>query len=448
MDFLDNLVLPQSSHHITLLKYLLALSYIIFIPYISILFGSLVLSIYSFKKENLNGSRLAKDFIDLVTYNKSMSIGLGAVPMLCAIFCYAQLLHDAPINISGFLVISLILFIIGITLIYVYKRSFHLREIFNLAFSKIDAGDKANAELYEYRQKNELTFSKSGIYAVLFIALSAYVFIGSIKYAVGVSTQQEPVSLLNVIFSVSSIVHFLFFFVSSVAISTTGIIYYYFRPNSRESKINNEYSVFVKNFTLKLGLTATLVLPIIYVLGILLLPGEALSNSLFVFAVIILLIILIIANYFYKMLKELSAQYGASLLFLFVLLFAMLVIQDQYAFDTKYQRHSIELTAKYVDYQKEVQLKFGSVQEIVISGEDIFNGRCIACHQFDRIIVGPAYKDVLPKYEGKSADLVKFILNPVKVNPSFPAMTNQGLKPKEAEAIADYIVKIYKEKYK
>ena len=39
-----------------------------------------------------------------------------------------------------------------------------------------------------------------------------------------------------------------------------------------------------------------------------------------------------------------------------------------------------------------------------------------------------------------------FILKPKKINPEFTAMPNQGLKPKEAEAIADYIVKIYESK--
>jgi cytochrome c len=39
--------------------------------------------------------------------------------------------------------------------------------------------------------------------------------------------------------------------------------------------------------------------------------------------------------------------------------------------------------------------------------------------------------------------LVKFILNPVKMNPAFPAMPNQGLNPKEAQAVADYLLEKY-----
>jgi cytochrome c len=50
----------------------------------------------------------------------------------------------------------------------------------------------------------------------------------------------------------------------------------------------------------------------------------------------------------------------------------------------------------------------------------------------------------MPKYEGKKDLLVKFILNPVKINPDYPAMPNPGLKPKEAEAIAEYLLTTYK----
>jgi len=50
----------------------------------------------------------------------------------------------------------------------------------------------------------------------------------------------------------------------------------------------------------------------------------------------------------------------------------------------------------------------------------------------------------LPKYEGKTDELVKFIMNPTQKNPGYPPMPAQGLKPAEARAIADYIMENYK----
>jgi hypothetical protein len=34
-----------------------------------------------------------------------------------------------------------------------------------------------------------------------------------------------------------------------------------------------------------------------------------------------------------------------------------------------------------------------------------------------------------------------FVLNPVKMNPAFPPMPNQGLKPAEADSIVSFILR-------
>ena len=91
--------------------------------------------------------------------------------------------------------------------------------------------------------------------------------------------------------------------------------------------------------------------------------------------------------------------------------------------------------------------KSGGEADIAI-GEQIFNTKCIACHRFDQRLVGPAYKDVLPQFENDMDALVSFILNPKKVNPDFPAMPNQALKPQEAKAVALYIMNTYQSEYK
>ena len=58
-------------------------------------------------------------------------------------------------------------------------------------------------------------------------------------------------------------------------------------------------------------------------------------------------------------------------------------------------------------------------------------------------LIGPPHKEVLSKYIGKKEELVKFLMNPVKIDPNYPAMPNQALKTKEAEALADYMFEHY-----
>ncbi|MEW6701449.1 MAG: hypothetical protein AB1298_01910, partial [Bacteroidota bacterium] len=133
MDFLDQSVLPQSPHHMVLLKYLLVLAGILFIPYVTILFGSISLSLFFKKKGEKTGKKIYKKFskelIDQITFNKGVAFSLGVVPLLSFMFGYAQLLHLSKLNVTEYLLISLLLFIAALLLIYIYKHTFHLKDI-------------------------------------------------------------------------------------------------------------------------------------------------------------------------------------------------------------------------------------------------------------------------------------------------------------------------------
>ena len=74
------------------------------------------------------------------------------------------------------------------------------------------------------------------------------------------------------------------------------------------------------------------------------------------------------------------------------------------------------------------------------AGERIYAEKCSACHAFDHKVVGPAHKDVLPKYVGQIDKLQGFILAPQKMDAAFPAMPAQGLSRREARAVADYLL--------
>jgi cytochrome c len=76
-----------------------------------------------------------------------------------------------------------------------------------------------------------------------------------------------------------------------------------------------------------------------------------------------------------------------------------------------------------------------------MTGEDIYNAKCSACHLFDQKKVGPPYNTVIPKYLGKKDQLIAFVLNPVKVDPAYPNMPNQGLRPAEADSIASFLLR-------
>jgi cytochrome c551/c552 len=73
-------------------------------------------------------------------------------------------------------------------------------------------------------------------------------------------------------------------------------------------------------------------------------------------------------------------------------------------------------------------------------GKKVFDTVCSVCHRFDSKIVGPPLNDVVPKYKGDVEKLKAFIRNPVKVNPSFPAMPKPAIKEDEVDAVARYLL--------
>jgi cytochrome c551/c552 len=73
-------------------------------------------------------------------------------------------------------------------------------------------------------------------------------------------------------------------------------------------------------------------------------------------------------------------------------------------------------------------------------GKAVFETVCSSCHRFDTRLVGPPFKDVVPKYTGNVEWLKRFIRDPVKTSAGYPAMPKLGLKEEEIDAVARYLL--------
>ncbi len=451
MDFLDKFVLPQSAHHMILLKYLLVLTYIILFPYLSLLFGSSLFSLLNHKKYQNTGEKGYKKFalelIDSVTFNRIIVFGFGIVPFLSIIFCYAQLLHLSSANITGYLMISLFFYVLGSVFIYSYKRSAKIKDILKAAENSKIEDEKLRTDVLDYKEKAEKVFKNSGLYGLVSLLISIYILLGSIKYASDPAQWGDASSILSIVLSISSIIYFLFFILFALALTTAFTLYYYFKADREHTNDDENYLRIVREFSLKNGIIYLLILPLMLAVNVALTPSYAMNEGTFLLSILVMFVIILLVSLYYKMLKDSKVAYSIIVLVLFIVFVAAVVIKDQLAFDTSTKLQFIKLARNYEDYQIKLkeQIAGGAAE---INAEEIFNGRCAACHQFEQKLVGPAYVNVLSKYEGNAEALAKYVLNPVKVDPEFPAMPNQGLKPNEADAIAAYLLTTYTEKYK
>lgn len=73
-------------------------------------------------------------------------------------------------------------------------------------------------------------------------------------------------------------------------------------------------------------------------------------------------------------------------------------------------------------------------------GRDIFERLCSGCHAFDRRVVGPPLDEVVPAYRGRREALERFLADPVKKNPAYPAMPDLDLAAEEVAAVAGYLL--------
>ena len=423
MDILKNIVAQQSPEHLILLKYLLFLTLMILLPYLSVIIGTTIISLVNvIRQTSKNSVRFSKEIIDYITPNKIVVIALGIIPIISMAFCIEQLLYGVSLNISDLLLLAIILFGVGIFSLYIYKYSFRQSE------NNINTNPKI----------------LGGIISLVFLMFSTYLLLSSIVLIINIKIWSSPNLLIKLLFSSQPILYFLFFISISFTLSSIVILFKYFKDKKQNHSADTDHLQSIKDYSLKTGLIFSFVQPLLFVLYFINYPVNTLSFSFFYIGVIAMLLMLLQCILLYYSHSSEKNILSGELLFITIILFAFITSQNIVAFETGNIVHFEKLKNEYSAYKETIEEKYKSAEVVQIDSEKIYSNKCSACHRFDSKLVGPAYNDVLPKYEGKREELIDFILNPRKINPEFINMPDQGLRPKEAEAVADYIIKTSK----
>ncbi len=452
MDFFDSLVLPHSGDNLILLKYLLILANVVFLIFSGVLFASSILS-YIFRNrsrqiakkgpEFINEShfffRLSSDYIDLITASKIMGFGLGIIPFFSIIMIYNQLLYLTSVNISGFLLFAFLLYLIGIVLAYSYKHSLHL----NWIFKRTNPNENIDIEEIEnYQIATEKLNARTSVWSIIFLFFSLWFFVGSTALVVDKTHWAGSISLINVLFSFDSLTKFLHFIITAFAITGVAFIvkfYFWDKPSFDRSE---KYSNYSQRLNTWIALTFTFFQPVFFVFNLFSTPRTSMTNLIYIIITVIFFLSFIVLHLFYQSIKENNFKSAIPGFYILLLIFALIIYKEQTAFGISVSDQILKLADKYEQEEKATLLASGGGEQKV-NGEEIYKAKCVACHRFDERLVGPPHKEVLVKYLNKKDDMVKYILNPVKVDPNYPPMPAQGLKPNEAKAIVEYMYEHY-----
>jgi cytochrome c len=443
MEFLNNFVLPQSAEHIELLHYMLLIVLFLFIPFISIVFGGIFLSVvYKYKANKHNNNfylRLSKDVAEITTINKSAGFIFGIIPLITAILIYSQLLYNSEITNLNYLGLALVFIIISLVFIYSYRYSLSFNRIFGSLSDKNISDPLIIEEVNKLIDESNRISQKAGNFGLLFLFMGIWFFITALTIP-SIYSSWDVDSFIGGIFSWQVLSRFIYYIFFSLTLAGGMVLFIYLEDEKKKHIKDEEYSQFLKQRVLRVTFFSATLIPLFALFSLFGLPQNALTGTVFTYAIISLALLFLGYHFLYLLTKEIKGTTAALLFFTLVFSIAAFIISDQKAMATSTQVHSAMLSAEFDKYLAELK---GEGKAISINAEEIYEVKCASCHKWDQKLVGPAHMDVLPKYDGKEAQLVAFIRNPGKIDPAYPPMPNPGLRPNEAEAVAKYLLETY-----
>jgi cytochrome c len=228
----------------------------------------------------------------------------------------------------------------------------------------------------------------------------------------------------------------------AIGIGATGasILFFGFSWQREVHALPNDVAALARRDGIRLSILSMLVQPLAVVGTLVSTPRAGLNGPAFVLSGLALLMFFVSAHFVYAYRKEPRSGYAAYAFYAVALAVILLVTRDQLAISSATREHSLRLVAEYTKELETLKTRYGVALSKALTGQEIYDAKCSACHLFDVRKVGPAYKDVVPKYFGKKGELVAFILSPKKVDPAFPTMPNQGLLPADADSIASFLL--------
>ncbi len=351
---------------------------------------------------------LGREFARVLPRQPALWVVCGFLPLLTLPVLYGQLLYDAPLRMVDSLLLVLPLGLIGLGLLYTYRITHH---------------------------------PLNGAVGVLATVGFVMPFVNLLEQINNPGLWPLTHPLIPDIYAVRHLPTFALFFAGGLLATGAATLFVHFAwPESRTEKP----SPWLYWWSLSLTLIGAVVVPALVVWHYAVLPPSAQSLPGARAAIPAVALLWLAGLGCAAMMMN---QHQKRIVAVVVLAFVALgfeatrqhlihrtAVSDRIAL--QFQRAEKDFTAAVAAQEAKyvvVTLEPAAVQKL-------YEERCATCHAFDKVVVGPAHKDVLPKYAGDAQKLAAFILNPARVDPAFPPMVAPGLSKREADAVAKFLL--------
>jgi cytochrome c551/c552 len=402
-------LLPPELNHLHLIGPLIVATQFVFLAFLGVALVSTVLALACKKFDPV----LARDFAAVVSPRLGIWITLGILPLVALALLYGQLLHGSRYQMLDSLVLLLPL-----------------------------AG-MALAALWLYRHGGSQFIGAAGVLATLgFVAP----FINLLELVQ--RPEQWPLvnPLLPDLYHVEPLIRILLFVAGSLLATGGALLGVYFVWPEGKLADDLPHRQMVRTTALVLTLVGAMLAPALMIWDMAMPPWGVGTIKTVKVAGPVLVVLWVTALIAVGLLFRPASTRGFAVLSVLALAGVALEVNRQHAvaeYAISDQLAVVRMKALSVEAgRREVQeARYPSNTPLdAKAGERIYAEKCASCHAFDVKVVGPAHKDVLPKYRGQKDTLAAFILNPQKVDPAYPAMPKLGLSRREAVAVAEHLL--------
>jgi mono/diheme cytochrome c family protein len=410
MGILDSLIHLPTAEQWPLIKPLILLMQMFFLPFMGLLIVSAIASV-AFRLAG-KSEGLSRDLIDLGMRHPAAWLIFGLLPLISMLFLYSQYLFDQPIPIGAYLLRISGLLLAGIVLLLVYRKT--------------------------------LMVAAGGLGAMLLMG-GMFHFIATVTL-LAVPERWELVELPVPFFhSYQPIVHFKIFLAGSLLFTGAATLVAFFHWREREVLTPSAELPLVMRLAYGLLIFGIVPIPALLVVDFATAQFFTLRTDVFGLAFWMLAVLLVLGVMVVSMVMKQHTRYAWPAFVLSLVFLGLFAGRQQKQISVGNREHEQathrrveEIRAAVIAERMEL---YASASELPAdAGEQLFSRVCSACHAFDARLVGPPYNEVLPKYVDDLEGMTEFILNPSRVNTDYPAMPNQGLRRAEARAVAAYLL--------
>lgn len=434
MEFLKHAALPQSPEHFQLIVFIAAIASMVLIPYLAMLTGTSLLSVLI----DLKGKKIQKSsfhvriLFEKLTGSITTILFLGILPALTVVFVYAQILqttNSISVSLAGF---GFLFLVAGFILLYAYGKTLRLGGILDAYAEVMSENNPPGIE--QFRAGNRSVKQRSGIYGALFLLIAASLFISAYGLAVDRVLWNEVETFFGALISAS--IWMRLFLFAALCAGATGFGMLYFSESAGQPSDEEPDSGILPK---RIVIISMLVMPTLMLLIIVTQPLSAMSGAVYFLTGFSGFLFFISGHFLYGHHTRRKSEAMRIGFYVFLAAAIVSIANDHIVLSNATKQEAAVLAVAHDRATEELRSRLG-ITRVSMTGEDIFNAKCSACHLYDQKKVGPAYNDVVPKYGSDKAKLVAFVLNPQKINPEYPPMPAQGLRPAEADSVVTYIL--------